>query len=71
MHGVQAQEGGIFGTPCLCNSPITPSSAGALRPSGSGNHGFDKTSLIAASMLSFDCQKTNKQTRLINPVFFF
>lgn len=68
MHGVQAQEGGIFGTPCLCNSPITPSSAGALRPSGSGNHGFDKTSLIAASMLSFDCQKTTQtqQTNTVN-----
>lgn len=43
-------------TPCFCNSPITLSTAGALSPSGSGNHGFDKTSPIAASMLSFDCK---------------
>jgi hypothetical protein len=43
-------------TPCLCSSPITLSIAGALSPSGSGNHGFDKTSPIAASMLSFDCK---------------
>lgn len=33
---IQAQDGGIFGTPCFCNSPITPSSAGALRPRGNG-----------------------------------
>jgi hypothetical protein len=52
---VQAQEGGIFGTPCFCNSSITPSSAGALSPRGNGKYGFDNTSLIAASMLSFDC----------------
>ena len=52
---IQAQVGGIFGIPCLCNSPFTLSSAGALRPRGSGSHGFDKTSPMAASMLSFDC----------------
>lgn len=51
----QAREGGIFGTPCLCNSPITLSRDGGLRPSGSGCHGFDNTSPIAASMLSIDC----------------
>lgn len=51
----QAQEGGMFGIPCLCNSPNTPSSVGALSPRGSGSHGFDNTSSIAASMLSFDC----------------
>lgn len=51
----QAQDGGIFGTPCLCNSPITLSRDGGFRPRGSGCHGFDKTSPIAASMLSIDC----------------
>jgi hypothetical protein len=51
-------------TPCLCSSPITLSIAGALSPSGSGNHGFDKTSPIAASMLSFDCKI--KQNIMIN-----
>jgi len=52
----QALEGGMFGIPCLCNSLITLSIAGAFSPRGNGSHGFDKTSPIAASMLSFDCK---------------
>lgn len=64
------EEGGMFEIPCLCSSPITLSSTGALSPSGSGNHGFDKTSPIASSMLSFDCKvkKINYYIKTINHV---
>jgi hypothetical protein len=49
--------GGTFATPCLCSSPITLSTEGGFSPRGKGNHGFDKTSPIAASMLSLDWEK--------------
>jgi hypothetical protein len=55
---VQAHVGGIFGTPCFCSSTRTLSVAGGFSPRGSGSHGFDKTSPIAASTLSFVCCKT-------------
>jgi len=48
------QAGGTSATPCLCNSTMTLSTEGGFRPRGSGSHGFDKTSPIAASMLSLD-----------------
>lgn len=48
-------------TPCRCSSPITLSRDGGINPSGSGSHGFDKTSPIAASMLSLDCSNNSKE----------
>lgn len=49
-----AAAGGILGMPCLCSSDMTLSSDGGFSPSGSGSHGFTKTSPMAASMLSLD-----------------
>lgn len=49
--------GGTLGMPCLCSSDMTLSSDGGLRPRGSGSHGFTKTSPMAASMLSLDCNR--------------
>lgn len=57
----QVQEGGIVGTPWRLSSTITPSRDGGLSPSGSGCHGFDNTSPITASMLSFDCHTITPQ----------
>lgn len=62
MHGVQAdasssahpQACGTLATPCLSSSPMTLPNEGGFSPSGSGSHGLDKTSPMAASMLSFD-----------------
>jgi hypothetical protein len=37
---------------------------GGFSPSGRGSHGLDKTSPMAASMLSFDWKNTNKIERV-------
>lgn len=52
--GVQTHTGGTFGTPWRCSSTNTLSTDGGFSPNGSGCQGFDNTSPIAASMLSFD-----------------
>jgi hypothetical protein len=65
---VQAHVGGIFGTPRFCSSTRTLSVAGGFSPRGSGSHGFDKTSPIAASTLSFVCCKTCCHESLDNQV---
>ena len=60
------QAGGTSATPCLCNSTMTLSTEGGFRPRGSGSHGFDKTSPIAASMLSLDW-KDSKREKIAAP----
>lgn len=50
-------RGGTLETPWRCNSVMTPSTDGGFSPKGSGSHGFVITSPIAASMLSFDCNR--------------